>query len=191
MVTQRPELKTQRLVLRLGNPDDIPAILRYYWVNRGYLDPFEPQRPFGFYTRDFWQMVLTGRDQDFFEGQAVKLFIWLQDNPDEVIGTINLNTIVRGSFHGATLGYGLSAQHQGQGYMTEAGRRLIAYAFDDLNLHRIMANYLPHNHRSANVLKRLGFQVEGRAKDYLFINGKWQDHILTSLVNPNWWLPAP
>jgi ribosomal-protein-alanine N-acetyltransferase len=49
-----------------------------------------------------------------------------------------------------------------------------------------MANYMPHNRRSGNVLKRLGFVVEGYARDYLMINGKWEDHIFTSLINPHW-----
>ncbi len=191
IVTRRPELKTQRLILRLGTNDDIAAILHYYRVNRAYLAPFEPQRPESFYTRDFWKNVLASRATDFHTGYAVKLLMFLQAEPGQVIGTINLNTLVRGALHGATLGYGLSAQHQGQGYMTEAGQRLIAYAFDDLNLHRLMANYMPHNHRSANVLKRLGFAIEGIARDYLFINGQWQDHVLTSLVNPSWQMPEP
>jgi [ribosomal protein S5]-alanine N-acetyltransferase len=189
MVTRKPTLTTQRLMLRLGTTDDIPAILQYYQENRAYLEPFEPQRPDQFYTPDFWKTVLTSRATDFHTGYAVKLLIFRQADPHQVIGTINLNTIVRGALHGATLGYGLSAQHQGQGYMTEAGQRLIAYAFGDLNLHRIMANYLPHNHRSANVLKRLGFQIEGIARDYLFINGQWQDHVMTSLINPHWQIP--
>lgn len=184
-------LTTQRLVLRLGKTEDIPAILQYYRANRAYLEPFEPQRPDNFYTRDFWKTVLVARESDWRTGYAVKLLIFLQAEPDQVIGTINLNTIVRGAFHGATLGYGLSAQHQGQGYMTEAGQRLMTYAFDELNLHRIMANYMPQNHRSANVLKRLGFQIEGIARDFLFINGLWQDHVMTSLVNPHWQMPEP
>lgn len=58
------------------------------------------------------------------------------------------------------------------------------FAFGTLRLHRIMANYLPHNTRSGAVLSRLGFKREGYAEAYLFINGKWQDHILTPLVNP-------
>jgi ribosomal-protein-alanine N-acetyltransferase len=49
-----------------------------------------------------------------------------------------------------------------------------------------MANYMPHNRRSGNVLKRAGFVVEGYARDYLMINGKWEDHIFTSLTNPHW-----
>ncbi len=191
MVTKRPELKTQRLVLRLGRSEDIPAILQYYQSNRAYLEPFEPQRPDNFYTHEFWKTVLVARESDLRTGYAVKLLMFLQTDPGQVIGTINLNTIVRGALHGATLGYGLSARHQGQGYMTEAGQRLITYAFDELNLHRVMANYMPHNHRSANVLKRLGFQIEGIARDYLFINGQWQDHVMTSLVNPAWQVPEP
>jgi ribosomal-protein-alanine N-acetyltransferase len=133
--------------------------------------------------------VLAARESDFYADQGVKLLIFLRAEPDQVIGTINLNTIVRGAFQAATLGYGLSAQHQGQGYMTEAGQRLMTYAFDQLKLHRVMANYMPHNHRSASVLKRLGFQIEGIARDYLFINGQWQDHVMTSLINPHWQAP--
>jgi ribosomal-protein-alanine N-acetyltransferase len=70
--------------------------------------------------------------------------------------------------------------------MTEALSISTKYIFQELNLHRIMANYMPHNRRSAKVLKRLGFVVEGYATDYLMINGQWEDHILTSLTNPHW-----
>jgi ribosomal-protein-alanine N-acetyltransferase len=124
--------------------------------------------------------------KEFHNGESLKLFIFEKATPREVIGTINLNTIIRGAFYGATLGYGLSASKQGQGLMTESGHRLMEYAFKDLNLHRIMAGYMPHNYRSGNVLKRLGFHIEGVAREYLFINGQWQDHILTSRINPDW-----
>ncbi|MDG2718812.1 30S ribosomal protein S5 alanine N-acetyltransferase, partial [Vibrio parahaemolyticus] len=51
---------------------------------------------------------------------------------------------------------------------------------------RIQAGYMPHNKRSEAVLEHVGFNREGYAKDYLLINGEWQDHVLTSLINPNW-----
>jgi ribosomal-protein-alanine N-acetyltransferase len=70
--------------------------------------------------------------------------------------------------------------------MFEALTDAIRFVFEGLNLHRIMANYMPRNQRSGNLLKRLDFFVEGYARDYLLINGKWEDHILTSLLNPNW-----
>ena len=64
--------------------------------------------------------------------------------------------------------------------------KAISYVFNVKNIHRIMANYLPENKASAKVLNKLGFIVEGRAKNYLRINGIWRDHILTSLTNNNW-----
>ena len=70
--------------------------------------------------------------------------------------------------------------------MTRSLTLATQYMFKQQNMHRIMASYMPHNQASEAVLKRLGFVEEGFAKDYLLINGQWQDHKLTSLVNPNW-----
>jgi ribosomal-protein-alanine N-acetyltransferase len=58
--------------------------------------------------------------------------------------------------------------------------------FEQQKLHRIMANYMPSNKRSARLLQKLGFVIEGHAKKYLLINGQWEDHVLTSLTNENW-----
>jgi ribosomal-protein-alanine N-acetyltransferase len=88
------------------------------------------------------------------------------------------------------MGYALAATAQGKGYMTEAGRAGIDFIFSQVRLHRIMANYMPNNVRSAAVLKRLGFTIEGTARAYLYLAGKWQDHVLTSLTNPEPVVPA-
>ena len=78
--------------------------------------------------------------------------------------------------------------------MSEALRATNAFVFDVIRLHRIMANYRPENVRSGRLLERLGFVREGIAKDYLFIDGAWRDHVLTSLTNarfdPKWVEPA-
>jgi ribosomal-protein-alanine N-acetyltransferase len=58
------------------------------------------------------------------------------------------------------------------------------YIFNVLKLHRIIANYLPRNRRSGALLERLGFEIEGEAKELLKINGVWEDHVMTSLINP-------
>ncbi len=97
--------------------------------------------------------------------------------------------IFRKGFQAAYLGYGIDHDKQRQGLMFEAISAALDYVFNDRNLHRIMANYMPTNERSGNLLKRLGFRVEGYAKDYLLINGSWRDHVLTSLTNANWHHP--
>jgi ribosomal-protein-alanine N-acetyltransferase len=68
--------------------------------------------------------------------------------------------------------------------MTEGLRALCGYAFGTMGLHRLQANHLPENLKSAAVLRRLGFVVEGYARDFLLIDGRWRDHVLTSLVAP-------
>jgi ribosomal-protein-alanine N-acetyltransferase len=62
-------------------------------------------------------------------------------------------------------------------------------AFDELRLHRIQAETLPHNVRSQRVLERNGFARIGLAPEYLSIGGRWQDHIMYQLLNAG--LPAP
>ncbi|MGB3767173.1 MAG: GNAT family N-acetyltransferase [Phormidesmis sp.] len=180
----RLQLQSSRLIIRHGQPKDISAILAYYRDNQAHLAPFEPLKPSAFYTRSYWEESLDQRLLDTQEGRSLRLFVFLRELPDVLIGTINFNNCMRGVFQSCTLGYSLSEKAQGHGYMTEALQVVIQHVFSEIKLHRIGANYLPHNQRSANLLKRLGFSVDGYARDYLYIAGQWQDHILTSLVNP-------
>ncbi|MBU6455639.1 MAG: GNAT family N-acetyltransferase, partial [Cyanobacteria bacterium REEB67] len=83
-------------------------------------------------------------------------------------------------------GYSIDQEREGKGMMKEALQSVITYGFTAMNLHRIMANYQPENGKSGGLLRSLGFNVEGYARDYLLIDGKWRDHILTSISNPNW-----
>ena len=95
---------------------------------------------------------------------------------DAIIGVINLNNIVRGSFLSASLGYYAMARHAGQGYMQEGLELVKDYAFRQLGLHRIEANIQPNNKRSINLVKRCGFVREGYSRDFLHIEGAWRDH---------------
>jgi ribosomal-protein-alanine N-acetyltransferase len=81
------------------------------------------------------------------------------------------------------LGFSICQDFQGQGLMHEALRCAIDFVLKELELHRVMANYRPENERSHRLLQRLGFEHEGRARAYLKIDGRWTDHILTSLIN--------
>ena len=82
-----------------------------------------------------------------------------------------------------TLGYSIDRDAQGKGLMFEALTEALRHVFDGLGMHRVMANYMPINERSGRLLRRLGFQVEGYARDYIYIHGSWCDHILTARVN--------
>jgi ribosomal-protein-alanine N-acetyltransferase len=182
-----PLIHTRRLALVVPDPSDAERMLRYATDNREHLAPWEPIRPESYFTLASWRRDLAMARPEFRQGISLRLI--LLDGTDlrgPVLGTANFRNIVRGVFQACHLGYSLDHRKQGQGLMREALEGAINYAFKEMNLHRIMANHMPANDRSARLLVSLGFQREGLAKDYLMIAGAWRDHILTSLVNPAW-----
>ena len=113
---------------------------------------------------------------------------WLcpRNEPCTLIGSIGLTAIARGPFQNAMLGYAIDKQLEGQGLMREALVAIIEHAFSpEIHLHRIQANVRPENLRSLRLLENLGFEREGFAKDYLYINGAWRDHVMMALRNQN------
>jgi [ribosomal protein S5]-alanine N-acetyltransferase len=142
--------------------------------------------PEAFFTAPFWSAQIPAARAEYEQGVSVRLFVFDRAEPRRIVGNVNFTNFVRGPAQYCTVGYGLDRACVGRGLMTEALRGAIAFVQRDLNVHRVMANYVPHNRRSAAVLRRLGFTVEGYARDYLLLNGRWEDHILTSLVNPDW-----
>ena len=184
-----PVIKTKRLLLTLPSAEAATRLLAYVKENEEHFAPWSPPAPSGFYTEAFWRERLTSARTEFKRGQSLRLIFFERRHTDErVVGDCSFNEIVRGPFQACFLGYKLDRRAVGQGLMYEALTAAIAYVFDDLKLHRIMANYMPINERSGRLLRRLGFNVEGYARDYLFIAGGWRDHILTALHNPN---PTP
>jgi ribosomal-protein-alanine N-acetyltransferase len=181
-----PILQTERLILRPPTPADAPAIVEYYTRNAEFLAPWEPSKPRDFYTVPFWERQARDIQREFEHGSAVRFFLFPSTGDTRVIGYVSYTQIVRRAAQYCVLGYSLGADCEGHGLMTEALRESIRWVFQDLGLHRISANYMPHNRRSGNVLRRLGFAVEGYARDYLFINGRWEDHVLAALINPAW-----
>lgn len=174
-------LKISQGSLELATKEDAEKVLKYFLSNKERLTPFEPLRPSNFYTLDFWTNRIAKNIEEFANDESLRLFIF--DKERNIAGTVNFTQFARGPFQACYLGFAIDANYEGKGLMSEALSSAIEYIFDDLKFHRIMANHLPDNTRSARLLSKLGFVKEGYAKDYLFINNRWQDHVLTSLTN--------
>lgn len=179
-------IDTDRLIIRLAEPPEVPEIVRYYRDNRDHLQPYSPT--FGGEQVDeaAWREQVIERYLELSRHDAFRAFIFLRDSPARISGNINLTQVVRGAFQSCVLGYNLEEGAQGKGYMTEAVRATVNFAFSEWKLHRVAASYMPRNARSGAVLERCGFRVEGTASAYLRINGRWEDHVLTAIVNPEW-----
>lgn len=178
-----PEFHTERLVIRMLDVTEAEKMLRFREANRAHLEPWEPKRRPDFFTLGFWQIQLRSLQREYQNGQSLCLALLTPDE-SEVIGVCNFTNIVRGTFQSCHLGYGIALSHSGQHLMQEALEPACEFVFDGLGIHRIMANYMPRNKRSGKLLANLGFEIEGHAREFLLINGKWEDHVLTAKINP-------
>ena len=108
-----------------------------------------------------------------------------QGSAGALIGGVTLDAIRRGTTQRAVLGYWLVKSATGHGYMTEAVRAALGFAFGELKLHRVEAASIPENVASVRVLERVGFAREGYMQAYIRIDGAWQDHLLFATINPD------
>lgn len=177
-------LETNRLILRTPLEKDAEEFQKYEERNMPRLAPWRGTAPGP--EDDHRTQILKWR-QELQENKSVRFLLFLKDRAEyEIIGLCHFSHIFRGPFQACYLGYQIDGRYEGKGLMSEGLRRAIAYMSEEKNIHRIMANYMPENKRSAALLDRLGFTIEGRAQNYLLINGRWEDHILTSLTNHSW-----
>ena len=179
------ELLTDRLLLRTLDEAFAERVLAYQLRNRAFLQEWTPITGDEFYTLPA-QAERLARDEELRrKGLVVRLYLFKRADAElsTVIGDLALSNVVRGAFQSCHLGYKVDGAELNQGYITEAIRRAVAYAFGELKLHRVEANVMPKNLRSRRVLQKLGFAEEGLARQYLKINGAWEDHIHYVVLN--------
>jgi len=155
-------------------------IVDYYSDNRLHFKSSMPKVADEFYTHDYWQERL----ELFKQQQAVTAFRCFIRCQKDFVGHIFIDNIIKGPFMAGFLGYGIAANYQGQGLMTQSLNHVTHYMFEEFKLNRVMANCMPTNTRSIKLLNAAGFEREGFARRYLKINGQWEDHLQFSCINP-------
>lgn len=181
-------LQTPRLVLSILDPEYASITADYMQRNYLFFEEWGPTIDRRLLTNDGQQAHLA-REQEHAKAQAGFRF-WLQRREGHsaqqyILGEIALSQIIRGGFQSCYLGYRLDREAVGEGYMLEAIDRVIKFAFNELHLHRIEANIMPHNSRSRRLIAQLGFVEEGLARKYIKIQGAWRDHIHYVRFNPH------
>lgn len=150
-------------------------------LSRNFLIPWEPSWPADDLTRGAFRRRVRRYAEDLRTDQAYAFFIFRKQD-DALVGGLTLANVRRGVAQAASLGYWMGAPHARQGHMTAAVRALIPFAFGTLRLHRLEAACIPSNAASIRLLEKTGFVREGVAREYLCINGRWQDHLLYALI---------
>lgn len=179
-------LETERLVIRTAELEDAGELRRFYEESAEFLDPWRPIRAPDSLQFDYWLRQIEAWRREWQADLGLRLWLYDRAHPTRLQGHIGLTVFVRGPAQFCYLGYHLAPESEGKGLMFEALTATLRFAFDEIRLHRVMANYMPRNARSARLLERLGFRIEGVAREYLEIAGRWEDHVMTAITNPNW-----
>lgn len=168
------DLHAENIQLKLFTLENAEELLEYYTRNKEHLRNFEPSRDNSFYTLEVQKGLISESYRQFLSGTTVDMGIFKEDR---LIGKVKISNIVSGIFKNGVIGYSIDKNEQGKGYMKLAVKLALEYAFKELRLHRIEASALVENKRSRNVLISCGFKELGLNEEYLFIDGKWRDHI--------------
>ncbi|MCI4644257.1 MAG: GNAT family N-acetyltransferase [Hyphomonadaceae bacterium] len=171
------QLLTERLRIRVPERADHAAWATGRLESRAHLEPWEPRWPADALSKEDWTRRLRAWRTGWREDRAYVFLIFLREGGD-LLGGVSITNVRRGPAQMGSLGYWLLQSAVGQGYMTEAVNCACRWCFSALGLARLEAGTLPGNLRSQNVLERCGFRKEGRARAYLEIHGRRQDHIL-------------
>ncbi len=146
-------------------------------ASRAHLTRWEPDWKSADATIDAFRLRLKSYDRQF-KSRAGVAFHVFETNADRLIGGVTLSDIRRHAAQSATVGYWIGAAYLRRGYGLAAVEAVLGYAFRDLGLNRVEAACQPGNAASRALLARAGFTEEGLAREYLFINGGWRDHVL-------------
>jgi RimJ/RimL family protein N-acetyltransferase len=174
-------LATERLILREFEQDDCPAVHAYasdpHVVQYMGWGPNTEQE-----TRDHMQQTLArqrGEQSDLYAFAVV-----LVDNK-QLIGAVSLR-VSSPQDRGGFIGYVFNRHYWGHGYATEAARRLLAFGFEELGLHRVFATCDPRNVASSRVLEKLGMRREGHLRQHKWQKGRWRDSYMYAILAHEW-----
>ena len=174
---QLPVVQGDNVFLRAPQMIDFDEWAALREKSRDFLVPWEPTWPEDDLTRSAFRRRLRRYSEDM-RGDLTYPFLLFRKSDNALLGGLTLTNIRRGVAQAGSLGYWTGAPFARQGYMSRGVAALIPFAFDALRLHRVEAACIPTNTPSIKLLERTGFKREGYARDYLCINGLWQDHLL-------------
>ncbi|HJT07046.1 MAG TPA: GNAT family protein [Stellaceae bacterium] len=153
--------------------------------SRRFLTPWEPSWTADALARSSYRRRLARYAADWRTDQGYSFFIFRNDD-GALVGGIGLSNVRRGVAETGSLGYWTGERFARRGYMTAGLKLMLAFAFQRLRLHRVEAACLPHNAPSRGLLMKSGFREEGYAREYLCIDGRWQDHVLFAMLREEW-----
>jgi len=84
------------------------------------------------------------------------------------------------------IGWMIHPDEWGKGYASEAARRVLEFAFAELNAHRVIAFCDAENRTSERVMQKLGMRCEAHMLQTRLLRGEWHDELLYAILESEW-----
>jgi [ribosomal protein S5]-alanine N-acetyltransferase len=172
-----PSVVGEGVILRTPQVTDHTEWAALREQSRDFLAPWEPTWPADDLSRSAFRRRIRRYAEDLRSDQSYAFLIF-RSSDGRLVGGLTLANVRRGVAQAGSLGYWMGFPYVRHGHMTAAVRAVIPFAFNTLRLHRLEAACIPTNTGSIRLLENTGFVREGYAREYLCINGIWQDHLL-------------
>ena len=170
----------ERVFLRWPAEGDRREFVDLVRRSRKFLWPWEPRHHDPGFRKRFDRLLGARR------GRRHQKYLVCRLEDGAMLGAVSLNEITHGALESAYMGYWIGGEHARKGYMAEAVQLALRRAFCTLGLHRVEANFMPHNRASRALARRSGFRREGYSRRYLKIAGTWSDHERWALLAEDW-----
>jgi len=175
-------LKTERMSLRPNEMGDLAALHGLFGradVSRYLMwEPMDLDQAQALLDR----RVLQTRIET--EGDGI-LLAAIDDVTGRMIGEFMLRLTSAQGLQGE-VGWSIHPDFQGRGLATEGAREMLRLGFDELGLHRIVAEADPRNLPSLRVIDRLGMRREAHLVEHLFVKGEWIDEVIGAMLEAEW-----
>ncbi len=172
-------IESSRLVLAPVDPSDARELWLAVEASRAHLEKWLPWVPFTT-DADASYRYAEASATDWDHGRACRFTI-RERGGRRLLGVVGLEALAQ-LHEGAELGYWLRLDSVRRGYMTEASRVVVDWAFRKVNAHRIRVAAATDNHASLGVIRKLGFRFEGIAREAERCQGRWLDHAIFAML---------
>lgn len=164
-----------KIFLRKMEEQDTEDIIR--WRNSDFVKQnFIYQKPFTVEGHHEWIRTMIDT------GKAIQFMI-CEEETGRAVGSVYFRDIDE-THHKAEYGIFIGEKDAlGKGYGTEAARKMIAYGFDTLHLHKIMLRVLAENTAARRSYEKAGFHQEAYLKDEVYLERQYKDVILMAIIN--------
>jgi [ribosomal protein S5]-alanine N-acetyltransferase len=179
-MNNQPSLRTERLILRPFDLSDAPEVQRLAGAFEIADTTLNIPHPYHDGAADTWIATLQ---PGFEKGTHFTCAITLAEQ-GILCGGIGLGILPQ--YARAEMGYWIGMPYWNRGYVTEAARELVRFAFENLSLNRVYAVHFTRNPASGRIMQKIGMTHEGRMRQHIVKWGQFEDLDLYAILKSDW-----